>query len=70
MIRDLPVVGGGLVWINRGPLFNLAAVSFADLIAALKEVYVNQRGFYLRIAPPFPAASQPSKTNTAERPCF
>lgn len=62
MIRDLPVfaplVGGGLCWINRGPL------SFADsgapdhgdratgLLEALRQYYVTDRHFYLRVAPP------------------
>ena len=54
MVRALPVIGGGLVWINRGPLWHSAEAPFADLVAALKSTYVDQRGFYLRIAPPLP----------------
>jgi lipid II:glycine glycyltransferase (peptidoglycan interpeptide bridge formation enzyme) len=54
MIRALPVFGGGLVWINRGPLWQSAKAPFADLVDALKITYVDQRGFYLRIAPPLP----------------
>ncbi len=51
MIRPLPFVGGGLVWLNRGPLWNAAKASFADIVAALKQTYVDRRSFYLRVAP-------------------
>jgi peptidoglycan pentaglycine glycine transferase (the first glycine) len=51
MIRRLPLVGGGLVWVNRGPLGGSVDASFTDMALALKETYVDQRGFYLRIAP-------------------
>ena len=52
MIRRLPLVGGGLVWVNRGPLWYSSKIAFADVIKALKIFYVDDRGFYLRIAPP------------------
>ncbi len=52
MIRTLPLIGGGLVWINKGPVWHLADGSFADLDVALKATYVDRRGFYLRISPP------------------
>lgn len=52
MIRRLPFVSGGLVWVNRAPLGASADAPIADLVLALKQTYVEQRGFYLRIAPP------------------
>ncbi|MBT3766073.1 MAG: GNAT family N-acetyltransferase [Rhodospirillaceae bacterium] len=68
MIRTLPLIGGGLVWINRGPLWHSADIPFADLVAALKATYVDQRGFYLRIAPPLPGDDSfiPAATLTDE----
>lgn len=60
-IRHLPAgLPGGLAWINRGPLWRTdAAAPASDLalaLAALKRHYVDQRGFYLRVAPPVEAA--------------
>lgn len=59
MIRDLPLVGGGLVWINRGPLWRKAADQSPDHLAALLEVLRGRweaGGYYLRVAPPIEGA--------------
>ena len=57
MFRLLPVLGGGLAWINRGPLWRRtgAETSSDTLVAvlgALRDHYAVKRGLYLRIAPP------------------
>ncbi len=49
MTRTLPVVGGGLAWVNRGPLALPGAE--VEVLAALRRAYLR-RGFYLRVAPP------------------
>lgn len=49
MVKPLPVVGGGLAWVNRGPLTVPGAE--AEVLAALRQAYLG-RGFYLRVAPP------------------
>ena len=50
LVKQLPVFGGGLAWVNRGPL------GFSDTrmelsLRALHQYYVGTRGCYLRIAP-------------------
>ena len=56
MIRPLPWLGGGLVWINRGPLWrmepDLAPVSFPARLVELRRYWVEERGMYLCLAPP------------------
>jgi hypothetical protein len=57
LVRSIPVVGGGLVSINRGPLWRPIEggepkVSFHELIEALRHHYVDRQGFYVRLAPP------------------
>lgn len=57
MLRFLPMVGGGLAWINRGPLWRRkdAKTSSDTLVAVLRALgdhYAVKRGLYLRIAPP------------------
>jgi lipid II:glycine glycyltransferase (peptidoglycan interpeptide bridge formation enzyme) len=56
LVRSLPVIGGGLVWINRGPLWRPVEgkpkASFAELVDVLRHHYVDSQGFYVRIAPP------------------
>ncbi len=65
LVRPLPVVGGGLAWINRGPLFQekreqgqAAAKGDPALLAAmlreLRAHYVDRRGMVLRLAPAVP----------------
>ncbi|MHB9073531.1 MAG: lipid II:glycine glycyltransferase FemX [Desulfobaccales bacterium] len=71
MVRVLPFVGRGLVWINRGPLWRrLQEEPDASLLTAmlveLRRYWVEERGMYLLIAPPlhrdeaFPALFPPS----------
>ncbi len=50
LIKTMPVVGGGLAWINRGPLVARGA-DYSQLLRALGRHYARERGFYLRIAP-------------------
>lgn len=57
MLRDLPVVGGGLAWINRGPLWRqrdseTPGDRLVSVLRALKHHYAVKRGLYLRIAAP------------------
>ncbi|GAB6052254.1 hypothetical protein JCM17960_10740 [Magnetospira thiophila] len=50
LLRPLPGgLPGGLAWINRGPMCD--GGDPAPLLAALRAHYVDDRGFYLRIAP-------------------
>ena len=55
MIRRVPLVGGGLVWINRGPLWRKKAdespVRLVALLGALRAHW-DRGGYYLRVAPP------------------
>jgi CelD/BcsL family acetyltransferase involved in cellulose biosynthesis len=72
MIRNLPgigsLVGGGLCWVNRGPLLfsdldtRIRNNCAADLLEALRQYYVVDRSFYLRIALPdrAPEKEQPN----------
>ena len=50
LIKELPVIGGGLAWLNRGPLMTEPGHA-NDIFAALKRHYADERGYYLRIAP-------------------
>ena len=56
MVRPFPWLSGGLVWINRGPLWNRDGGDDPSVLAAmmkeLQHYWVEQRGMYLRIAPP------------------
>lgn len=59
MVRPFPWLSGGLVWINRGPLWNRVETDGMDdpsllspMMKALQHYWVEQRGMYLRIAPP------------------
>jgi hypothetical protein len=55
MIRDLPLIGGGLVWINRGPLWrkttNESPEQLAEMLGILRNHWTRS-GYYLRVAPP------------------
>jgi len=56
LLRPLPVVGGGLAWINRGPLVRPSRDGFEPALYgaaldALREHYAERGGYYLRIAP-------------------
>jgi len=56
MIRSIPYIGRGLVWINRGPLWQQQEeLDVSILVSMLKELrryLVDDRRMYLRIAPP------------------
>jgi hypothetical protein len=59
MIREVPWIGGGLVWINRGPLWRTPAGESPDRLGALLEVLRARwarGGYYLRVAPPLEGA--------------
>lgn len=55
MIRPLPLIGGGLVWINRGPLWRTRLDESPERLAALLGVLRarwDRGGYCLRVAPP------------------
>lgn len=56
MVRPLPWLGGGLVWINHGPLWrrepDLAPGSFSAMLVELRRYWVEERRMYLCLAPP------------------
>ncbi len=56
LIRNLPMgLPRGLAWINRAPLRSAdddGAAPLADCLAALNRHFAEQRGLYLRVAPP------------------
>jgi Acetyltransferase (GNAT) domain len=71
MVRVLPLLGRGVVWINRGPLWrrrqeepNVSLLS--NMLVELRRYWVEERGMYLLIAPPlyreeaFPSQFPPS----------
>jgi lipid II:glycine glycyltransferase (peptidoglycan interpeptide bridge formation enzyme) len=55
MVRTIPVIGHGLVWINQGPLWRKSGnEDFSLLLEMLKEIrryWVEEKHFYIRIAP-------------------
>ena len=56
MLRVLPVLGRGLVWINRGPLWRRLqeepeVSALAVILAELRRYWVEERGMYLLVAP-------------------
>lgn len=55
MVRSIPYLGGGLVWINRGPLWqrqgSLDISIFLRLLKELRDYWVENQKMYLRIAP-------------------
>jgi hypothetical protein len=58
LIRSLPLVGGGLVWINRAPLWRLGGETpeqpLVAMMAELRAHYADRGRMYLRLAPPAP----------------
>jgi hypothetical protein len=56
LVRNLPIIGGGLVWINRGPLLvrnenaNKPEI-LKEIYSLLRTLYVENQGMYLRVAP-------------------
>lgn len=60
IVRTLPVIGGGLAWVARGPLCARGEMSrYPALLAALRCYYVKERGLHLRVAPAVPVTSAP-----------
>lgn len=59
LLRHLPVgLPGGLVWINRGPLWRGGeSAQFLEMMGSLRGHYADKRGMYLRVAPPVPAGA-------------
>jgi lipid II:glycine glycyltransferase (peptidoglycan interpeptide bridge formation enzyme) len=54
LARRVPIFRGGAVWINRGPLTTRDDPDgslMSEMLSTLREYWVGQRGFYLRIAP-------------------
>lgn len=53
LVRRLPLLLGGMAWVNRGPLWDLGkgADYVPGVLDALHKRYVVERGLYLRIAP-------------------
>lgn len=54
LIKSIPVIGGGLAWLNRGPLHQEGS-NVRELLTALVTHYSLERRLYLRIAPPVDA---------------
>jgi hypothetical protein len=56
LVMSMPVVRRGLAWINRGPMLLGDAAhdrdAVADALAVLRQHWVEERGMYLRVAPP------------------
>lgn len=56
MVRPFPWLSGGLVWINRGPLWDRDKTGdptlLVEMMRELQRYWVEQRGMYLRVAPP------------------
>ena len=56
MVRRIPLLKGGLVWINRGPLWRQSPNGDPSMLAAMMEelrrYWVERQHMYLRIAPP------------------
>lgn len=69
MVRPLPWLGGGLVWINRGPLWrrepDSAPPSFSARLVELRRYWVEERGMYLCLAPPLLAEEADSSWGKA-----
>jgi hypothetical protein len=69
LVRPIPRLGGGLVWINRGPLWRRSAnVDPSLLVLMMEELrhhWVEQQHMYLRIAPPIWEAE--GELNACER---
>jgi len=54
--RQLPWMGGGLVWVNRGPLLTDATEDrMKSALNALRRYWVEERQYYLRLMPAIPA---------------
>ena len=56
LVRTVPVVGGGLAWVYRAPLWRRAThqdpAILMSAMARIREHWAGARGMYLRVAPP------------------
>lgn len=54
-IKTLPIIGGGIAYINGGPLVRSADAidgTLEQALKALRDEYAQERGLVLRVAPP------------------
>ncbi|MFC1480609.1 lipid II:glycine glycyltransferase FemX [Candidatus Omnitrophota bacterium] len=55
MVKTIPILNRGLVWINRAPLCKkhegVCIDGYADMLTATIDYWVNQQRMYLRIVP-------------------
>ena len=62
MIRTVPFLNRGLVWINRAPIMKNSDLTqpdvYADILSELKKYWVDEKKMYLRIAPPLMASDE------------
>jgi len=62
MIRMIPFLNRGLVWINRAPLLKdktmVTSGVCIDILKEIKKYWVDQKKMYLRIAPPLMASDE------------
>jgi lipid II:glycine glycyltransferase (peptidoglycan interpeptide bridge formation enzyme) len=62
MIRTVPILNRGLVWINRAPLLINSDLTqpnvYVDMLRELKKYWVDGKKMYLRIAPPLMASDE------------
>ncbi len=60
MIRTVPLLNRGLVWINRAPLLKNNDFTqpdvYVDMLKELKKYWADEKKMYLRIAPPLIAS--------------
>ncbi len=56
MIRTVPFINRGLVWINRAPLMKNSVLkqpyAYVDILSELKKYWVDEKKMYLRVASP------------------
>ena len=62
MIRTVPFLNKGLVWVNRAPLMKNCNTAqsdvYIDILKELKKYWVDKKKMYLRIAPPLMASDK------------
>lgn len=62
MIRTVPFLNRGLVWINRSPLLKNSDIAqsdvYLDMLRELKKYWADKKKMYLRIAPPLMASDE------------
>jgi lipid II:glycine glycyltransferase (peptidoglycan interpeptide bridge formation enzyme) len=62
MIRTVPLLNRGLVWINRAPLLKNSDLTqpdvYVDILRELKKYWVDEKKMYLRIASPLMASDE------------